>query len=52
MLLRAARSSARIARAAPELEDKLREAFASAIWLSNVEGIDEKTTLPALMAEP
>ena len=34
---------ARIARAAAELEDKLREAFASAQWKSNVDGIDEKT---------
>lgn len=34
--------SARIARAAAELEDKLREAFASAQWRSNVEGIDGK----------
>jgi hypothetical protein len=34
--------SARIARAAAELEEKLREAFASAQWKSNVDGIDEK----------
>jgi len=27
---------ARIARAASELEDKLRDAFASAVWFSNV----------------
>jgi hypothetical protein len=33
---------ARIARAAAELEDRLREAFVSARWKSNVEGVDEK----------
>jgi hypothetical protein len=42
--------SARIAHAAAELEDKLREAFSSAQWKSNVDGVDGKANTASVDA--